>query len=725
MKYDLSLLTDIEFQKLINQLVQKQYPDKTVEQFCEGPDGGKDGLIHLSSRRIKIIQSKHYLKSGFPKLYECLKTSEIPKIIRLRPKEYVLATSINLSAEQYKKIEELLKNNVPKTRFEIWGYTTIEAKMDLYPEIVKVNIKLWAQNVDIVKRILNPEAETSFACLQSRWKKIDKYFVPIKRINDFIDTLKKEHVLIITGEPGIGKTTLAENLCKLYFINGYKIEFINSKDFLKRIDLANEGKILYYFDDFLGSNYLSDIDNTIERQLVDILRQVKVYDNKRFILTSRTNILEKGKILSQELSDYHLKDVTIPIMSVDLTNDIKANILYNHLWHSELNQDIINFFVKTQKYRYVVEHDNFNPRIIEFITEKRNYEGTCEEYITFVVESLDNPKEIWKKCFERQLNECQRTLVKLVVANGGFIDEKKLIKAYNKARNVYNLVSISYESIEYPYVFSICENSILKKRISNPIFDEKKEFKISTYNPSVNDYFTPLLANVFELEKLISCLNSVECIEFICTLDFSGKITLLTRILDDCTKNIKVKLYALSELIKLNFRCSEKYIKRIILDTSFELNDIEKIILKIINRYDCSEFFEKKINSYLGDYEDIYNLFEKYFHSPFYNENIGEMIYDKFYDVIKKNLKDTLRSYDGFNECLTEEEGYDYLNGILDGYRYLRDEHRKALLESVDMRQEIDYNIEQQKVDDDESYEIIEDDFAYDIESLFNGLVNR
>ena len=222
MKYDLSLLTDIEFQKLINQLVEKKNPGKTVEQFAKGPDGGVDGKIQLSPTSFKIIQSKHYLRTGYSGLKSQIEKTEISKIKKLNPAEYVLATSIDLSAGNSNELEKLIQDAIPNAVIEIWGYTTIEAQLDLNPDIVKATIKLWAQSVDVVKQILNSGAETAFMSLQRKWNKIDKYFVPFEKINKFTDVLNKDHVLIISGEPGIGKTTLAEHICKSYFINGLK-----------------------------------------------------------------------------------------------------------------------------------------------------------------------------------------------------------------------------------------------------------------------------------------------------------------------------------------------------------------------------------------------------------------------------------------------------------------------------------------------------------------------
>ena len=731
MKYDLSLLTDVEFQKLINQLIQKQYPDKIVEEFRAGKDGGKDGVINLSPTEKKIIQSKHYLKTGYDGLFKKIKDSEINKIISLKPKEYVLATSIDLSAKESQELEDLIHNAVPNTRIEIWGYSTIESQLDLFPDIVKATIKLWAQNVDIVKRILNPGAETPFLCLQTRWKKIDKYFVPFKKIDNFVKKLNEEHVLIISGDPGIGKTTLAEYLCKTFFIDGFRIEIIDRTSLGCKIDLSNpKEKVLFYFDDFLGSNYLADVDGSFSRALVDILREVKTHTNKRFVLTSRTNILEKGDYISQEFSDFRLKDVSIPIMSVDLGEDVKANILYNHLWHSQLSSELIQEFVDGHVYNEVVSHKNFRPRLIEFITRSANYEKSGENYISFVKTSLDNPKEIWEKCFNVQLNEAQRTLIKLVVANEGSIDEDTLLPAYNEAREIFHLTATTHEPVDYPYVCDICQNSLLK-RFRATKYDYGGRFpiyRISTFNPSVNDFVIPQISNSFELERIFNCLKTVECIRSICSLQFDYKGRLLINILDSLQEYTTVKLIALRGLMKISREGAKKYVYEICEQSSLALEMVDDIIIEYIDDIDFTSFIEKKIDGYMASPDDMHDLYSCYSKSPFFFFFFQEKMYDVFFETLTTDINDILRDDDGFYDCNDAEEGYGRLNEILDNYSNLKANDRKAIVDSIDMEGEISSIYEQKMEDDyqlDDSYQSEGLISMFDMDGLFQGLLNR
>lgn len=733
MKYDLSLLTDIEFQTLINKIVQKKYSDKTVQEFCEGRDGGIDGLVTLSQNTRLIIQSKHYLKTGYNGLKGHIRDKELSKIIKLNPDEYILATSVDLSAREAQELHDMIQKVVPTTRIEVWGYTTIESQLDSHIDIVKGTIKLWAKDVEIVKKILNDKSkETEFLCLERRWRKIDKYFVPFEGINKFKDILDKEHMLLISGEPGIGKTTLAEYLCKKYFIDGFRIEIIDTKNLDQRIDLTNpDDKILFYFDDFLGSNYFDGIEDSFDRHLVDLLKEIKYQNNKRFILTSRTNIIEKGCFYSQEFDEFHLKDIAIPLISVYFTDEVKAKILYSHLWHSFLDVSILSEIVSKKIYNQIIHHKNFNPRLIEFITDVRNVEKSNLDYLTFIKESLDNPEGIWGKCYTNQFNESQRTLVKIVVANGGTITEDLLKKAYNNALSIFNLSDTRHERKDYPYVFSICENSLLKRAIvdSIPFYakgDRKKIIEISTFNPSVNDFIIPLISNEFELKKLFDALQSTECIRFIGAAKVDKKSEILSYILDKPSFD-SMKVLCLRYLMQTDRDKAKNYVEKIIFQTSVSLNDIDDIIIEYINDIDFSDLIERNINSYSTDPESACQLYEAYSKSNFCNEKILALLQQSYVLQLCDYIEDILHDDDDFNSCVTELDGINRFNNILDDYKYLSNEDRNKIIEKIDMEEEIRNNQERMMEDDfrsnDDNTNFTTNSFNPD--TLFSGLLER
>jgi hypothetical protein len=397
-----------------------------------------------------------------------------------------------------------------------------------------------------------------------------------------------------------------------------------------------------------------------------------------------------------------------------------------------LDQETVKKFVDNKNYQDVVSHKNFNPRLVEFITEIKNYEKSEEDYITFVKKSLDNPKAVWEKCYSAQLNESQRALIKLVVANEGKIEENLLINGYNKARDIFPLTQVNNERMDYPYVFDICQNSILKRnQINVHNFDKSKDEKkryISTFNPSVNDYIIPLIKNSFELEKIFKCLQSLESIRFICSLEFDYKIGLLLNILNSLTEYTTIKLVALRGLLKLSYENAEKYLFEIIKDQSLDLSEVDDIVVENINKVDFSSFIEKNIMDYEASPYDIYSLYEKYSSSKFCQEIILNKIYDKLYKKMENDISDILNDDDEFSECMNIDDGYSRLEEILNDFPCLKNSDRKSIIDVVDMNGEIDYNIERYYESDYESYKSSEDDSSskvFDMDSLFSGLLNR
>lgn len=45
-------------------------------------------------------------------------------------------------------------------------------------------------------------------------------------IHPALSSLNSEHVVVLSGEPGVGKTTLAEYLCQVHMKRGYTVEVI-------------------------------------------------------------------------------------------------------------------------------------------------------------------------------------------------------------------------------------------------------------------------------------------------------------------------------------------------------------------------------------------------------------------------------------------------------------------------------------------------------------------
>src|SRR5207253_9679187 len=103
--YDFKVLSPIDFELLTRDLLQKEFRIR-LETFKPGADQGIDLRYAQNKRQHLVVQCKHYAGSTFAALMRDLRR-EARKVYRLRPKRYVLSTSLGLSPKNKRHIIEL------------------------------------------------------------------------------------------------------------------------------------------------------------------------------------------------------------------------------------------------------------------------------------------------------------------------------------------------------------------------------------------------------------------------------------------------------------------------------------------------------------------------------------------------------------------------------------------------------------------------------------------
>src|SRR5665647_835051 len=101
--YDFSTLNSLDLEELVCDLLNAHEKATGTgiifKTFKEGKDKGIDLLYSTTSHEYEIVgQVKHYYRSGYNALIRNLKGDEKSKVVKLNPKRYLLATSIDLSA---------------------------------------------------------------------------------------------------------------------------------------------------------------------------------------------------------------------------------------------------------------------------------------------------------------------------------------------------------------------------------------------------------------------------------------------------------------------------------------------------------------------------------------------------------------------------------------------------------------------------------------------------
>lgn len=510
--YDFKSLNDKEFEVLCIDLIGAEQGLR-FERFKPGRDSGVDGRFFCAPDQELIIQCKHWANTPIEQLIRNLNTKELPKIKKLNPKQYFLAVSNQLSRADKSAIRKALHPYI-KNDNDIFGREDLNDILSKNKNIELRHYKLWISSTTVLQSILNkPILDRSSFTLEEALANAKTYALTSNH-QKAIEKLENLGIIIITGEPGIGKTTLAEQICLNYATNDHQIIKI-SEEIREAESLYDpESKQVFYFDDFLGRNYLEALSGHEGSHIVSFMRRIsKDKKTKKFILTSRSTILNQGKLLIDLFRNQNIDKNEYELSASLLTEMDKAKILYNHMWHSGLPPAHIDELYSSKRYREIIRHKNFNPRLIKFILDpERTSHIEPDQYWHYVLDTLNNPTEVWENPFDVQQDDFSRAITLIVALNGRAISETELSESYSR---YISLPENSNLKGRRDFLTNIkhLTGSLLNRKIRNT----EHEANLDLFNPSLGDFLLKRYAH--DTPTLRSAFLSLRSISSLATLD--------------------------------------------------------------------------------------------------------------------------------------------------------------------------------------------------------------
>lgn len=423
--YDLEALSPLEFEELIGDLLQAEMGIR-FELFKPGRDNGIDLRNCLKNENI-IVQCKHFFKSSYRKLEKSLE-NEKKKVVALQPTRYIVATSCGLTPKNKTAIRKIF-HPYCLTEGDIYGRNDILKLLKDNEDIVRKNYKLWFTSEAVLRKILHSrilnQTEIDLENFQELLPKlvINDAYVRIK------DILKGTNTCVICGQPGIGKSTLMQLFVWQHASEGYQPIKIyqDIKDAHELFD--KDQKQIFYYDDFLGESFLkTGLGKNEGSEICSFIQRINRMPNKKFILTTREHILNQALFQSEKLSC--IKEYESIIALSDFPQMIKARILYNYLWHSKIDEKNIQMLLKDKNYMKIIQHRNFNPRIIQWMTS--DDKALDENYLERFLKSLNNPSELWRHAFEGQISSHSQMILLTMGTFGGHVSYDNLWIAFKQ-----------------------------------------------------------------------------------------------------------------------------------------------------------------------------------------------------------------------------------------------------------------------------------------------------
>ena len=532
MSYDFSSLSPIDFEELARDLIGAELGIR-FEAFGVGRDGGIDGR-HASDGKTTILQAKHYQNSSFSQLLKTME-NEKAKLDKLAISRYILVTSISFTPGSKKKLFELLQPYCINIS-DIYGTEDLNSLLKKFPDVEKTHFKLWMSSTKVIEDIFNAKITSYTSRTKEDILEKVKLYVMNESYHEAIVSLQKRKILIVTGAPGVGKSTLAEIIIYKHYCEEWEIFSISNIIEAFQIVHNNHGrKIVIYFDDFLGSTELSqnrlDDDNDLERFIRYVEKQKNIY----LILTSRLNILKDAQRQSDRIASKKI-EISKYVLNVGVyTRNIKTMIVYNHLYYSNLDYEFKLALINSNNLLKIIDHKNFFPRLISSMTISENAESiSAQEYATKFLDYLNNPKEIWEKTFNNKDDQCKHLLYCLYF----FGDHLVEIKYFSDCFDILHRRLCADNNIKV----HVDDFKIAIKSLEGT-FISISDGHIGFSNPSVRDFMKDIVKD----ERILLQIAPAAC-NFRWALNLLGEYESLT---DSSNNNLKKIIIKFDEVKKL------------------------------------------------------------------------------------------------------------------------------------------------------------------------------
>jgi hypothetical protein len=487
-EYDFSALSGYEFEALVRDLLQAEYGLK-LESFSPGPDAGIDLRSSRTADGTLIVQCKNLSGSSFSTLLSKLKRSELPKIEKLQPSRYILATSQALTPAKKRQAMEAMRPYIHDSE-DVIGKRDLNTLLSDHNAVEVAHFKLWLTSVPVLQRVLHSGifARSAFE-VESIQRKF-RLYVDNGSFSKALKILDRLHTCVIAGIPGIGKTTLAEVLAVHHLDQDYEVVIVRSdiNEAFRVLDTTR--KQMFYYDDFLGQTSSADkFAKNEERDLLRFLSLVRGSENTRFVLTTREYILSQAKRLYEVLA-YSDIDVHKLILDLaDYTYKDRALIFYNHIHHSDLPEEVKRELCREEAYKRVVSHRNFSPRIISWmLSQPASSYGSPDSFTSEIVANLDDPIRLWRHAFDSQLDRSGRDLLYVLASFPEEVPLEFLKGAFSSFQQSGNAETRAGDiDQQFEYVLKDLLGTFVMTRN-----DLGRSF-VTFHNPSIRDFVNGIL----------------------------------------------------------------------------------------------------------------------------------------------------------------------------------------------------------------------------------------
>lgn len=424
-------------------------------------------------------------------------------------------------------------------------------------------------------------------------EEVCKKFVPTSITMKCLKHLEEKNLLILIGNPGVGKSFNSKFLVAKYIEKGYKLLYSPNKNLRDILNDYNENdNFILFIDDIFGSNNIDFMNAISAEEITSILENKK--DNLKIIINSRTGFFNEVNEKYDKIGRLQLKPFVIETSK--FTNAEKARILIKHLKLSKIPSKYLYSLFEKGYTTYVnisnsiniyqiIFHQNYNPRLIDLMT-RADFVNCSDNYFKTFIENLDNPYQIYDHAYDQNLTKLERDIIKVI-----YIKSDYRFNYFIPVEDIYKILSnFEVDDEDFKIAIRKLEQSFISTYIKNGIHYCK------FYDPSIMDYCMNKFSQSHDMEKYI---DYIECATELNNLILNKNISAEKR---------KKKII---ELEYHNYELISKLESELVQDNMIKEYVKKSILFSERTRYIGDEyFFENKTiseNEFLNSLENNFN----------------------------------------------------------------------------------------------------------------------